>query len=206
MLRFSRLYLLFIIFFFASCEKGIERMDNFLVDFATIKKYPDRFSLKLDDSRELIPNNRSGFSGNDGQRVVVNYTPLNNDTVKVNSISQIFTGQVENKGNAELVKSDKVKLQSVWVSGNYLNVVFESEYYERDHSLGLLQDSKSDDVNLYLVYSRNDDPPGYQRKVYASFSLLPINSDMDEDVTFTFFVDTHFGLQSYDLIYKSIKK
>lgn len=188
-------------FFLAvGCEKEDERIDNFFVDFATVVHLDRRISFQLDNRRMLIPKEPINYSGNTGQRVILNYTPLRGDTVKVNHVSDIFTGDIQPLAFSQQLSTDPVKIQSVWVSGGYLNMIFETEYYSQLHRIGLFRDMTSSTINLYFSHSRNNDPPGYPQTFYASFLVTSLRSPGNPDpVSFCLFVNTYKGLREFDL-------
>ncbi len=198
--------LLLILFFFAqSCEKEMARMDDFFLEFATVDRNSDDLFFVLDNQRRLTPISLPGFSAESGQRVVINFTPIKGDSVKVNSVAGIFTGEIKKSNNInDSLVVDPVKIQSVWVGGNYLNLIFEFEYYESDHTIGLIRDETANetDLNLYFFHSKNDDKPGYFRKTYASFLLTSLASDDGAPIKFTFHINTLTGVNTYSLEYK----
>lgn len=159
------------------------------------------FFFQLDNQRILIPKELKNYSGNNGQRVILNYTPLRGDTIKVNDVANIFTGAIQLPGFFQQPSKDPVKIQSVWVGGDYLNMIFETEYHSEQHLIGLfIMDPSSTPKELYFSHSRNNDPPGYPQTFYASFlisSLRPAGSS--DPVSFRLFVNTYTGMREFDL-------
>ena len=72
MKRYLFFLLSIIILSFAGCEKATERIDNFLVEFATVLKPAEQISFQLDNNKTLIPTELKSYSGKDGQRVFLN--------------------------------------------------------------------------------------------------------------------------------------
>ena len=188
-------------FFLAvGCEKEDERIDNFLVDFATVFVSNRRIFFQLDNQRILIPKGLN-YSGESGQRVILNYTPLRGDTVKVNDVANIFTGAIQMPGFFQQPSKDPIKIQSVWVDGDYLNMIFEAEYHSVQHLIGLfIMDPSSTPRELYFSHSRNNDPPGYPQTFYASFLIKGLRyPESSDSVPFRLFVNTYEGLREFDL-------
>ena len=69
-------------------------MENYLVEFATVIKENSKYHFKLDNGRVLIPDESKQYSGEGGQRVILNYTPLEGDAIKINSVSKIGRAHV----------------------------------------------------------------------------------------------------------------
>ena len=125
-------YLTVILLIFGACEKDDERIDNFLVEFATVIQTADRLTFQLENFKTLVPIYPRGYSGKDGQRVILNYSPLRGDTIQINSVNDIFTGIIRESDDLSTLIKDPVKIQSVWVGGNHLNMILEIEYFEKD--------------------------------------------------------------------------
>jgi hypothetical protein len=190
------------LFFFASgCEKGTDRLDDYLVEFATVLKENTSYRFRLDNGRILIPEEAGNFTGNDGQRVILNYVPLKGDNIKINTISPIFTGEIQPDGFPEKYENDPVKIQSVWIGGDYLNMIVEIEYHSTAHRVALLRDPLSPTTDVYFSHSRNNDPPGYPQTMYASFSLHSLRTQANGSaVPFRLFINTRTGMREFQMI------
>lgn len=186
--------------FTIGCEKETDRLDNYLVNFATVLREGPAYRFQLDNQEILIPKDAKNYTGESGQRVVLNYVPLTGDTIQINWISDIFTGTVLSEGFPERLSQDPVKIQSVWVGGSYLNMILEVEYHSRPHTIALLRDTSSPYIDLYLSHSRENDPPGYPKIMYASFLLNDLRSDGDSTpLPFRLFVNTYDGVREFSL-------
>ena len=182
-----------------ACEKEPSRTDNFRIEFATVLKPAEKTTFQLDNHKILIPKELKDYSGKDGQRVVVNYTPWRGDTVKVNNVSDIFTGSIKTSDAPDKLTKDPLKIQSVWVGANYLNLILEIEYYNKSHTIGLFRDTNASGIELHLSHSKNNDPPGYAQKLYASFSLAAIQSANGSPTPFRLFINTPSGTRVFEL-------
>jgi hypothetical protein len=192
-------YLTVILLIFGACEKDDERIDNFLVEFATVIQTADRLTFQLDNFKTLVPIDPRGYSGKDGQRVILNYSPLRGDTIQINSVNDIFTGIIRESDDLSTLIKDPVKIQSVWVGGNHLNMILEIEYFEKRHVVGLFRDTRSKDIDLHFSHSREGDPPGYTEKFYASFPLANIKSSDGSPTPFRLHIHTHSGGRIFEM-------
>lgn len=191
-------YITVIFFLVFACGKEPDRIDDFLVEFATVVKPAEKITFQLDNNKYLIPKELKDYSGKDGQRVILNYTPLRGDTVKVNSVSDIFTGTVQESNDVASLIKDPVKIQSIWVGGNYLNLIIEIEYHDKTHVSGLFRDTQSSFIDLHFSHSRDGDKPGYSKKLYASFLLSSIKTS-DSPTPFRFHINTHNGVRMFEM-------
>ena len=190
-------YLVLVFITAIGCDKESDkRMDDFILDFATIDNISGKTYFVLDNYRVLIPTAEPSKSWPMGQRVILNYSILNSNTIKVNSVSEIYTGKIKVRDDVDNISNDPIKVQSVWVGGDHLNLIFNVEYYDQPHSIDLIRNTEvGDNIELYISYSRNNDSPGYSKKMYASFYLGDIQSDNDVLTPFTLLINTETGLR-----------
>ncbi len=186
--------------FVSGCDKEPERMDDYLVEFATLLKEGSSIQFQLDNGQLLIPESNDNIKGENKQRVILNYTPLQDNRVKVNRVSPIYTGTIE-EGYPERYSNDPVKIQSVWVGGGYLNLIIEVEYQDGGPTLALLRSRESTSINLYLSHSQNSTTQGYPQVIYASFLLSALRSEqpkgLEQPVPFQLFINTHTGIRVF---------
>lgn len=182
----------------AGCEEEPQRLDDYFVDFATVKKNGSSYRFQLDNGRILIPL-ETNYSGQEGQRVILNYAFLQGDTVRIHSAGNILTGEVQSQGFPEKLVKDPVKIQSIWVGGDYLNMIIETEYHSKPHKVALLRNASSPTVDLYFSHSREQDPPGYPQKMYASFLLSNLRTEKNPPISFRLFIQTYDGLREITL-------
>ena len=182
------LFLFFFLILFFGCEKESARIDDFLVEFAVVKKAENNFTFELDNGKVLVLKNPTNLDLEDGKRIILNYTPLEDGFIKVNSVRRIFMDTIKEKGYPSDVKTDPVKIISVWFSGNYLNMSLEIDYHSKAHKAGIFRDMNADEQTLYFSYSREDDPAGAPTLTYLSFNLESLLKN-----NFTVYINTYKG-------------
>lgn len=183
----------------SSCDDKLERMDNYLVEFATVNLDGSKYCFRLDNDRLLIPI-KTNHTGIEGQRVVLNYTPLQGDTVQVNRVSDVSYADIRVESLPNNVAKEPIKIQSIWVGGEYLNMIFETEYHSRQHKVALFRDTSSPSVDLHFAHSRDNDPPGYRQIIYCSFKLESLRTDTEDSIPFRLFINTYDGLRELHYI------
>jgi hypothetical protein len=180
------------------CDKKPERMDDFLAEFATVIKQGDTYRFKLDNGKVLSPIEVKDFHGSDGDRVILYWTPLNGDKIEIKNITPVFSGDVLFEGYPENYKNDPLKIISVWVEGDYLNLILEIEYHSTPHTIALYKDTSTEGTDLYLSHSMNNDPPGYFQIMYASFRLSKLKSLNETEVPFRLFIYSNKELRQFN--------
>lgn len=192
-----------LLFTLLGCDKEFERLDNYLVDFATVLKQGSNFLFQLDDGKVLTPQGSFNLNADTGDRVLLNWVPSNDNIVKINRATPIFTAKIQNEGYPSQYENHPVKIQSVWVSGIYLNMIFEIEYKSIPHSIEILRDMESPTVDLYFVHTTNNDPRGYPQIMYASFLLSSIlDTNNTTETLFNLYINTNNGMRSYQFTLK----
>ncbi len=183
---------IFLLLLVVGCEKESVRIDDYWVEFATVNKTGNNIAFHLDNGKILTPQNPTSLDLEEGSRVIVNYSFIENETIKVNSVRRIFMDSIKEKGYPEEVKKDPVKIKSVWVSGNYLNMSFEVDYHSKPHKTGLYRNMNASNQTLYFSYSRQDDPPGAPTLMYVSFNITSL-----QDKNFTVYINTYEGEREF---------
>ena len=192
--RTTVIFSVLLLLFFVSCDKEDPRIPDFFVEFATVLKKESSLTIQLDNGNILTPEPSSNnLDIEDSSRVIINYTPLENSYIKINSIQKIFLGNIE-EGFPEQLVSDPTKIISVWVSGGYLNISLQADFHSKPHSASLYRDMKAEKPTLYLSYSREDDPAGAPTQMYLSFNLGNLQN---EDLTV--YINTNDGKRKYNL-------
>lgn len=199
----SMIFITIFLFTLNGCDKEFERIDNYLVEFATVLKEGSNILFKLDDGTLLKPKVSIDSKAETGDRVILNWVPSNDNIVKINSITTIFTGDIQNEGYPNQHKNDPVRIQSIWVGGIYLNLIFEIEYHSVPHSIAIFRDMESQSIDLYFAHTSDNDPKGYQKIMYASFLLSSLLDTANTDeVPFNFHIKTNNGIRSYTFTLK----
>ena len=177
----------------ASCDKKETRLVDFLVELATIAKTEASTTILLDNGTVLTPNNASKLDVEEGARVILNYTPLEDGFININSIQRILLANIVEEGYPAKRETSPIKIVSVWVSGNYLNISFQVDYHSKPHNVGLYRDMQADKPTLFFSYSRADDPPGAPTLSYLSFNLESLQKQ-----DFTIYINTYDGERKFE--------
>ena len=166
------IFLALALLFFVSCNKDDTRLPNMITDFASVVKVASSLAIQLDNGNVLTPIETPIQAIEDGSRVIVNYTPLQNNAIKINGIQEIYLANIQETTQCfEQLKKDPVKFISAWISGSYLNLSFQAEFHSAPHIQSLYIDKTTSQPTLYFSYSRETDPPGAYTQTYASYKL-----------------------------------
>lgn len=117
----------------------------------------------------------------EGERVLLQFRPIEEQgehrkQIEILALSSIHFDTlrvVSHEKMAEL-PNDTLYLQSVWKTGDFLNLRYRIDYHSRPHSIMLVADQSqlnSDTLKVELRHSRNDDPEGHWTNLYSSFNI-----------------------------------
>lgn len=106
-----------------------------------------------------------------------------------NIISQVPTPLRED----EELYQDPVYLQSIWLSGGYLNFVLEVKALNGKHSIGFVDTTpETMQGKEFTFYHRViDDVESYRQKLYGSIPLVPFKESLGQGDTLRFVVNTY---------------
>ena len=104
-------------------------------------------------------------------------------------ISQVPTPLRE----GEELHQDPVYLQSIWLSGGYLNFVLEVKALNGKHSIGFVDTTpEAMHGKEFTFYHRVvDDVESYRQKLYGSIPLAPFHDHLQQGDTLRFVVNTY---------------
>lgn len=122
----------------------------------------------------------SGNFGN-GERILLQFHPVeqldeHRKRIEIQALSAIHfdTLRVVAHDKMPQLPDDTLYLQSVWKTGDFLNLRYRIDYHSRPHSIMLVADEdelSGDTLKVELRHSRNDDPEGHWSNLYSSFNI-----------------------------------
>ncbi len=204
------------IFFTAfSCDDS--NSGNYLFDIATVEVQDDEtFVLRLDDGTRLWPMATDvRYVGKNGQRVFVNYTILSekensyNYSIKINDIWNILTKSplLLTAENVDSIGNDPVKVRSMWIGNDFLNVDFFFNYGGiRPHAINLVKNTLTpppDDEKIHLEFRHNSyqSPSTRLYEGFVCFDLKSLRVNTADSVQLSIKVKDWDGEKIFDITY-----
>ncbi len=169
-------------------------LGKFWVQLGIIDKQgPESFTVTLDDGSVIFPvaGNYYGNPLNDAERVIVNYSIINNklvnDSVKeyyvqINSMKKILKKGILDitEANEDSIGNDPIIITDAWVSENQL-LNFQIRYYGnyQVHYINLVKqpgelNAGMQPIELEFRHNENDDPRNYSMTGIVSFDMSAI--------------------------------
>lgn len=205
---------------FISCDdKAKYSLGDFRIELATVQPEGENaYTLILDNGERLWPAAADvRYSPNYNQRVFLNYTILSDAKngydhyIKVNDIWNILTKQaIElNEQNKDSIGNDVVKINDMWIGGDYLNVSFMFNYGGvKPHAINLvhnmLKETPSEQNTIELEF-RHNAYESSNTKLYEGFvcfDLKPFRIEGEDSVPFSIKVKEAEGEKTVDVVYR----
>lgn len=108
----------------------------------------------------------------------------------------------------EGIRTDPVGIQSVWRSGDYINVVLKILSQGGRHTIHFIEtgwevgwESRHYKLHLTLYHDRGEDPEGYTQKAYLSVPLNKYKEVLQTGDSILFSINTYEGVKTYSFPY-----
>ncbi|NDV47561.1 hypothetical protein D0T49_10930 [Paludibacter sp. 221] len=184
------LFLLLFTVFMVSCKDDGYSLDYYWIDIATVENTGQRsaFYFRLDDNTLMFTaasNFYNYYRPKDGQRIIANYTILNDKPegsaydhdVRLNDVFEVLTKEVYSitPETEDSIGNDPINIVDMWIGNDYLNVEFEFKGLNKVHFINLVSDANKTytDGKVHLEFRHNayGDMPSYRRRGIVSFNL-----------------------------------
>lgn len=174
--------------------------------------------LITDKGETLQILNREGLDGltpDSTYRTVSIYEPKETDTQE-NATALLYSCQLiiavkpvtANKLPDGIAKTDPLNIQSVWKSGNYLNLILLPMAKEKSHIFHFIEDGITDNedgsrtLHLTLYHNQNGDYEAFTRKSYLSIPLWAYEGRLAQGDQVILRINTYEkGFVSYEFTY-----
>ena len=141
-------------------------------------------------------------------RVVSRYAPINDTDAQAYSFHQTISSLPKPEHEYKNIHTDPVSIQSIWRSGDYLNLVLQIMVKDQEHRLAFIDHGITPNADgtqtltLTLYHDRKNDVEGFDEKVYLSVPLWHYKEKLNEGDTIVFQLNTYKeGITSRTFIY-----
>lgn len=205
--------LLFILLF--GCEDGHDdyRYPSVLTDYACLSTdgRGEPSLLRLDSGAEFPivltdsyrKTHQSTYRPDTVYRIISIYELGADDAAHIYSIAQIASIVPTPLRKGEILKQDPVYLQSVWLSGGYMNMVLELKALSGQHSIGFVDTTPKEmrGKEFTLYHDAQGDIESYRQKLHASIPLTPFHTDLQQGDTLRLVINLYDkGISQWEFI------
>ena len=130
----------------------------------------------------------------------------NSSASHIYSIQQVISHNPIPMSGTEM-KTDPVTVQSIWRSGNYINLIVQVKSHTVAHVFrfvesGYIPTSLGFVLSLSLYHDKGDDIEAYTQRAYMSVPLNKYDGTLKEGDVISFTINTYKeGLKTYQLVY-----
>jgi len=218
-MKLKNIYLFLVFLSFLSCK---EEEDSYIypsVKLEFVSAQTDDsgkiISLKTDkDTTYQVENDRtnSKLDANLLQRIVCYYSTLSEATATQNATAEIYSliktvsptpGRL---ASGAVMKTDPVGIQSVWLSGDYINLTLQIKLQSQAHlfhfiETGVTQSEGLPSIHLTLYHDKNEDIEAYTKVAYLSVPLAKYIQQYPNGFNVLFSIQTYTeGVKTYTFL------
>lgn len=122
-------------------------------------------------------------------------TDAENRVAYVYSLGSIFSSPPI-QGWEGKIKTDPVDVQSIWMSGDYLNMVLLVKSQNKEHAFHCIETADGQRLHFQFYHDRQGDAEAYTKKAYFS---IPLKAYKTRHASFLFSINTHKeGVKTYE--------
>ena len=212
--RFLKRYsILFAALFFTSCGEEEYVFPDLVTEMVCLKTdnhgYGTHFVTDEGHVWHLAKGNQpDSLTADSTYRVVSRYAPLNDTDAKAYSFYKTISTLPRKRGEFTNIHTDPVSIQSIWRSGDYLNMVLHIKVKDQEHELSFIENGITSDndgtqtLMLTLFHDRKGDIEGFDQKFYLSVPLWHYQDKLNKGDQIVFQLNTYQeGTTSRTFIY-----
>lgn len=141
-------------------------------------------------------------------RVVSRYAPLNDTEAQAYSFYKTISSLPQPESDYETIHTDPVNIQSIWRSGDYLNMILKIKVKVQEHELSFIENEIVENhdgtqtLTLTLLHDRKGDVEGFDEKFYLSVPLWHYQEKLNKGDQIVLQLNTYKeGMTSRNYIY-----
>ena len=196
-----------------ACGEDEYVFPDLVTEFSCLKTDDKGFGIQIitDEGKtwNLQENNRPNKLTLDSTyRVVSRYAPIDETYATAYSFWQVTSPIPQPESMYETISTDPVSVQSIWRSGDYLNLILQIMVKDQKHELSFIEngittnEDGSQTLTLTLFHDRNDDVEGFNEKHYLSVPLWHYQDKLNKGDHIVFNLNTYQeGTTSRTFIY-----
>lgn len=202
------LYLAFpILALLCSCEDAADsyRYPSVITDYACLLTdatgQPERlrldngnaYPIALTDEYREAYTQLPTYKTDTTYRVISMYELGADSVAHIYSMAQTISMVPTPLREGETLYQDPVYLQSIWLSGGYMNIVIELKALDGRHSIGFVDTTSEGMQGKEITFYHNayNDIESYRQKLYASIPLIPLREDLQQGDTLRFVINLY---------------
>ena len=201
-LLLKRYFILFAVVLLTACGEEEYVYPDLITEMSCLKTNAEGFGVQIITDNGTVWNLKEGnrpdsLTADSVYRVVSRFAPVADSEAVAYSFWKVISPLPKPESEYESIHLDPVDIQSIWQSGNYLNMVLQVMVKDKEHELSFIDNGITSNTNgtqtlhLTLFHHRKDDVEGFMQKYYLSVPLWHYEGKLNKGDTIVFELYTY---------------
>ena len=201
-LLLKRYFILFAVVLLTACGEEEYVYPDLITEMSCLKTNAEGFGVQIITDNGTVWNlkevNRpDSLTADSVYRVVSRFAPVADSEAVAYSFWKVISPLPKPESEYESIHLDPVDIQSIWQSGDYLNMVLQVMVKDKEHELSFIDNGITSNANgtqtlhLTLYHHRKDDVEGFMQKYYLSVPLWHYEGKLNKGDTIVFELYTY---------------
>ena len=197
----------------SACGKEDYVYPNLITEMTCLKTDAEGFGTQIVTDQGIVwhlqeGNRPDSLTADSTYRVVSRFAPINETEAQAYAFWKVIAPLPKPAEAYDIIHTDPVSIQSIWRSGDYLNMVLHIKVKNQEHELSFIENgitSGNDGTQtlmLTLFHDRKGDVEGFDQKFYLSVPLWHYQDKLNKGDQIVFQLNTYQeGTTSRTFIY-----
>ena len=197
----------------SACGKEDYVYPNLITEMACLKTDGNGIGTQIVTDHGIVwhlqkDNRPDSLTADSTYRVVSRFAPLNDSEAQAYAFWKVIAPLPKPEMEYETIHTAPVSMQSIWRSGDYLNMVLHVKVKDQEHELSFIENGITSNTDgsqtlmLTLFHDRKGDVEGFDQKFYLSVPLWHYQEKLHKGDQIVFQLNTYQeGITSRTFIY-----
>ena len=197
----------------SACGKEDYVYPNLITEMTCLKTDAEGFGTQIVTDQRIVwhlqeGNRPDSLTADSTYRVVSRYAPINETEAQAYAFWKVIAPLPKPAEAYDIIHTDPVSIQSIWRSGDYLNMVLHIKVKDQEHELSFIENGITSGYDgtqtlmLTLFHDRKGDVEGFDQKFYLSVPLWHYQDKLNKGDQIVFQLNTYQeGTTSRTFIY-----
>ena len=201
-LLLKRYFILFAVVLLTACGEEEYVFPDLITEMSCLRTDSKGFGTQIITDEGTIWHLQEGsrpdsLTADSLYRVVSRFAPVADSEAVAYSFWKVISPLPKPESEYESIHLDPVDIQSIWQSGDYLNMVLQVMVKDKEHELSFIDNGITSNANgtqtlhLTLYHHRKDDVEGFMQKYYLSVPLWHYQGKLNKGDTIMFELYTY---------------
>ena len=212
-LLLKRYFILFAVVLLTACGEEEYVFPDLITEMSCLRTDSKGFGTQIITDEGTIWHLQEGsrpdsLTADSLYRVVSRFAPVADSEAVAYSFWKVISPLPKPESEYESIRLDPVDIQSIWRSGNYLNMILQVMVKDKEHELSFIDNGIIPNNNgtrtlyLTLFHDRKNDVEGFDQKFYLSVPLWHYQGKLNKGDAIVFQLYTYKeGMTTRTFIY-----